>query len=121
MIEIGWRCVLGSALSESPAPGSPESDRNRCGGKKLSGCAASAEDCQNCSRMVCSYCGREVIPRVGYYWFLLLSPRGRCRFPGADELRVVLCGPCGRRVRQLLEENGYDARMISAAATGPPG
>jgi hypothetical protein len=54
----------------------------------------------------CSGCGREVWPRVGSYVFLLLSPRGRCRFPGFEELKVVLCGPCGRRVREAIELQG---------------
>lgn len=54
----------------------------------------------------CAGCGREVWPRVGGYWFLLLSPRGRCRFPGAEELRAVLCSPCGRRVREAIESQG---------------
>lgn len=54
----------------------------------------------------CRGCGREVWPRVGGYWFLLLSPRGRCRFPGADEMRAVLCSPCGRRVREAIESVG---------------
>jgi len=54
----------------------------------------------------CRGCGREVWPRVGGYWFLLLSPRGRCRFPGAEELRAVLCSPCGRRVREAIELTG---------------
>jgi hypothetical protein len=56
--------------------------------------------------LVCAGCGREVWPRVGGYWFLLLSPRGRCRFPGAEELRAVLCSPCGRRVREAIELQG---------------
>lgn len=54
----------------------------------------------------CRGCGREVWPRVGGYWFLLLSPRGRCRFPGVEELRAVLCSPCGRRVREAIESTG---------------
>lgn len=54
----------------------------------------------------CRGCGREVWPRVGGYWFLLLSPRGRCRFPGVEELRAVLCSPCGRRVREAMEKTG---------------
>ncbi len=100
--------------------GSPESTRNRCGGKKLSGCLASEEDCSKCGRVVCSFCGNLVVPRVGAYWFLLLSPRGRCRFPGVEELRVVLCGPCGRRCRELLESNGFDPDLIAQASTGHP-
>lgn len=56
--------------------------------------------------LVCRGCGREVWPRVGGYWFLLLSPRGRCRFPGVEELKVVLCSPCGRRIREACESAG---------------
>jgi hypothetical protein len=72
--------------------GAPESLYNRCGGRKLSGCAAHEDDCAKCGRVVCSFCGQVVIPRVGSYWFLLLSPRGRCRFPGAEELRGKYTG-----------------------------
>jgi hypothetical protein len=100
--------------------GAPESLYNRCGGRKLSGCAAHEDDCAKCGRVVCSFCGKLVIPRVGSYWFLLLSPRGRCRFPGVEELRVVLCGPCGRRCREILEAHGFDPAMLAAAQTGPP-
>jgi hypothetical protein len=105
---------------DSAAPGSPESPLNRCGGRKLSGCAANQDDCSKCGRVVCSFCGITVIPRVGSYWFLLLSPRGRCRMPGVEELRTVLCGPCGRRARELLESAGFDPVMISRAMTGGP-
>lgn len=56
--------------------------------------------------MKCRGCGKEVWPRVGGYWFLLLSPRGRCRFPGAEELKAVLCSFCGRRVREAMELTG---------------
>jgi len=57
--------------------------------------------------MACCRCGREVWPRVGGYWFLLLSPRGRCRFPGAQEARAVLCSFCGRGLREQIEEGAY--------------
>ena len=57
--------------------------------------------------MVCERCSRHFWPRVGGYWFLLLSPRGRCRFPGATEARVVLCLDCGRGLREYLESGGY--------------
>lgn len=56
--------------------------------------------------LVCRGCGHDVWPRVGGYWFLLLSPRGRCRFPGVEELKVVLCSPCGRRIREACESAG---------------
>lgn len=75
---------------------------------------------QGVPSLTCACCGREVWPRLGSYWFLLLSPRGRCRFPGAAELRVVLCGPCGRRCRDLLESNGFDPSIFFQSATGPP-
>jgi hypothetical protein len=54
----------------------------------------------------CRGCGKLVWPRVGGYWFLLLSPRGRCRFPGVEELKAVLCSFCGRRVREAMELAG---------------
>jgi hypothetical protein len=57
--------------------------------------------------MVCERCTKHFWPRVGGYWFLLLSPRGRCRFPGATEARVVLCLDCGRLLREQLEGMGY--------------
>lgn len=57
--------------------------------------------------MECAFCGVHYWPRCGGYWFLLLSPRGRVRFPGAAEVRLVLCSGCGRRLRELLELNGY--------------
>jgi len=57
--------------------------------------------------MVCFRCSRVFWPRVGSYWFLLLSPRGRCHFPGAQEARAVLCGPCGRVLREAIESNGF--------------
>ena len=56
--------------------------------------------------MRCRGCGKDVWPRVGGYWFLLLIPRGRCRFPGVEELKVVLCSFCGRRVREAMESVG---------------
>lgn len=68
----------------------------------------------------CDLCGISIWPRLGGYWFLLLSPRGRCRFPGARELRVVLCSGCGRRARDLLESHGYDSEAIERAMTGGP-
>jgi hypothetical protein len=58
--------------------------------------------------LVCSGCGRSVWPRVGGYWFLLLAPRGRVRFPGAAAAQAVLCSGCGRRARECLELNGFN-------------
>jgi hypothetical protein len=55
----------------------------------------------------CVRCSKTVYPRVGGYWFLLLSPRGRCRFPHATEGRAVLCLDCGRGLREFLEEGAY--------------
>ena len=57
--------------------------------------------------MVCERCTKHFWPRVGAYWFLLLSPRGRCRFPHATEGRAVLCLDCGRWLREQLEAWGF--------------
>jgi len=54
----------------------------------------------------CASCGVQIWPRVGGYWFLLLAPRGRVRFPGARACEVVLCSGCGRRAREALESAG---------------
>lgn len=54
----------------------------------------------------CAGCGAEVWARIGGYWFLLLSPRGRVQFPGATEARAVLCSGCGRRIREAIESQG---------------
>jgi hypothetical protein len=59
------------------------------------------------AEMVCARCTRHFWPRVGAYWFLLLAPRGRCRFPHATEGRSVLCLECGRVLREYLEANAY--------------
>jgi len=56
--------------------------------------------------MVCERCKRHFWPRVGAYWFLLLSQRGRCRFPHMTEGRAVLCLECGRWLREQLEAWG---------------
>jgi hypothetical protein len=56
--------------------------------------------------MVCVRCSKHLWPRCGGYWFLLLSPRGRCRWPGATEARSVLCLDCGRWLREQLESWG---------------
>lgn len=56
--------------------------------------------------MVCARCSRHFWPRVGAYWFLLLAPRGRCRFPHATEGKSVLCLECGRWLREQLESWG---------------
>jgi hypothetical protein len=77
------------------------------------------EGCEN-SYLVCQGCGVKIWPRLGSYWFLLMSPRGRCRFPGARELKAVLCGPCGRRVRDACESQGLDPEAISRCMTGGP-
>jgi hypothetical protein len=58
--------------------------------------------------LVCAGCGVHVWPRVGGYWFLLLAPRGRVRFPGAAAAQAVLCSGCGRRVREAIELNGIN-------------
>jgi len=69
-------------------------------------------------KLTCSGCGRDVWPRVGSYWFLLLAERGRCHFPGVRGLQAVLCGPCGRRIRELLESNGVSGP--AAVSAGSP-
>lgn len=56
----------------------------------------------------CSGCGVSVWPRVGGYWFLLLAPRGRVRFPGAVAAQAVLCSGCGRRMRETIELMGIN-------------
>lgn len=56
--------------------------------------------------LVCAGCGVNVWPRVGGYWYLLLAPRGRVRFPGARACDAVLCSGCGRRAREALESSG---------------
>jgi hypothetical protein len=102
--------------------GEPSSRYSCGGGRKLSGCAASGEDCANCNRshVKCQFCGQVVIPRVGAYWFLLLAQRGRCRRRDVADLQIVLCSGCGRRLRELLEANGYDPAGIAQAMTGNP-
>lgn len=55
----------------------------------------------------CERCTRSVDPRCGGYWFLLLSPRGRCRMPHATEGRAVLCLGCGLQLREYLQGNAY--------------
>jgi hypothetical protein len=57
--------------------------------------------------MVCARCGKHFWPRCGGYWFLLLTPRGRCRMPHATEGRSVLCLGCGLPLREYLEAGGY--------------
>ena len=57
--------------------------------------------------MVCERCTRHFWPRCGAYWFLLLSPRGRCRMPHTNEGRVVLCLGCGLELREWLEANAF--------------
>ena len=54
----------------------------------------------------CQGCGVEIWPRCGGYWFLLLAPRGRVRFPGAQAAQAVLCSGCGRRFRESIELAG---------------
>ena len=56
--------------------------------------------------LVCKGCGVTIWPRVGGYWYLLLAPRGRVRFPGAQAAEVCLCSGCGRRAREALESAG---------------
>jgi hypothetical protein len=56
--------------------------------------------------MRCSRCARPFWPRVIGYWFLLLSPRGRGRMPGARQQRAVLCLTCGQWLQEQLESWG---------------
>lgn len=57
--------------------------------------------------MVCARCMKHFWPRVGAYWFLLLTQRGRCRFPHMTEARSVLCLECGRVLREWLEASAF--------------
>jgi len=54
----------------------------------------------------CAGCRVDIWPRCGGYWFLLLAPRGRVRFPGAAAAQAVLCSGCGRRFRESIELAG---------------
>lgn len=54
----------------------------------------------------CEVCRVTIWPRCGGYWYLLLAPRGRVRFPGAVAAESVLCSGCGRRAREALEAAG---------------
>jgi len=67
----------------------------------------------------CAACGVEIWPRVGGYWFLLLAPRGRVRFPGARTCKVVLCSGCGRRAREALESAGVGGGPAYRPAGSP--
>lgn len=75
--------------------------------------------------MVCERCQRHFWPRVGSYWFLLLAPRGRSRFPGVTAAESVLCGPCGRLLREYIEceafarGGAYERRRKGHRAGGP--
>lgn len=65
----------------------------------------------------CYRCGKMVDSACGGYWFLLLSPRGRVKFPAAPSRKLdvaeptsaesVLCAFCGRELREYLESGGY--------------
>jgi hypothetical protein len=63
--------------------------------------------------LVCQFCGVHVWPRCGGYWFLLLSPRGRVRFPGSREVREVLCSGCGRRLVEVMQASGYALEALA--------
>ena len=76
--------------------------------------------------LVCAGCGVSIWPRVGGYWYVLLAPRGRCRFPGAQAAEACVCSGCGRRAREALESAGIGGpayRPAGSAAkrfmTGP--
>ena len=65
--------------------------------------------CWRCKKIVDSACGG--------YWFLLLAPRGRVKFPAAPSRGLnlpepataesVLCAFCGRELREYLESGAY--------------
>ena len=57
--------------------------------------------------MRCQRCGNSIWPRCGAYWFLVLGPRGRCKFPGVTEARGIFCSACGRVLREYLESSGF--------------
>jgi hypothetical protein len=67
--------------------------------------------------LVCAGCGVKVWPRVGAYWFVLLEQRGRVRFPGATDARLVVCSGCGRRVREALESAGIGESAYRTSGT----
>lgn len=51
----------------------------------------------------CKRCGVELDPRCSRYWFLYLGNRGHDAGPASREVKVTLCGPCGRELRDDLE------------------
>jgi len=65
----------------------------------------------------CFRCGKVVDSACGGYWYLLLAPRGRVKFPAAPSRGLdmpepttadsVLCAFCGRELREFLEGSGY--------------
>lgn len=69
------------------------------------------------THLVCSGCGIDIWPRVGGYWYLLLAPRGRVRFPGAQAAQACLCSGCGRRAREALEASGIGGPSYRPAGT----
>lgn len=69
--------------------------------------------------VVCFRCSNHVDTRCGGYWFLLLGPRGRCRFPGALAARSTLCSACGRMLREMLESQGFASAAYEVAKYRP--
>lgn len=55
----------------------------------------------------CWRCQVTIDTACGGYWFLLLAPRGRVRFPGVRAAESVLCSSCGRSLREYLESGAY--------------
>lgn len=65
----------------------------------------------------CFRCQKVVDSACGGYWFLLLAPRGRVKFPAAPSRDLglpqptiaesVLCAFCGRQLREYLESGAY--------------
>lgn len=77
----------------------------------------------------CHRCGHVVDSACGGYWFLLLAPRGRVRFPAAPSRKLnlpesttaeaVLCAFCGRQLREALEEGGFAPGEAYERVTAP--
>lgn len=58
----------------------------------------------------CKRCGLDLDPRCSRYAFLLLGFRGHDAGLAPEEIRLTLCGPCGRELREdlLLYQAGVD-------------
>lgn len=60
------------------------------------------------SEVTCARCGRVVDTRLQRYAFVLVAWRGRTieRLKDPDR-RLVLCGPCGQELTEVLLREGY--------------